>query len=84
MKILLVGNPTCGDRGDGAILRGLIDAINPARSDVEMAIARRYPVSAGYQALANEGAIKQQVETAIAHQREVGNRIAEEILNVLG
>ena len=34
--------------------------------------------------LANYDGIKQQVDTAVACEREVGNRITEEILNVLG
>jgi colanic acid/amylovoran biosynthesis protein len=29
MKLLILGNHTCGNRGDSAILRGLLDAINP-------------------------------------------------------
>ena len=27
MKLLILGNHTCGNRGDSAILRGLLDAI---------------------------------------------------------
>jgi colanic acid/amylovoran biosynthesis protein len=34
--------------------------------------------------LADYDTIKQNVETAVAHEREVGNRITEEILNVIG
>lgn len=48
MKILLVGNHTCGNRGDGAILRGLIDSMNAARSDLEIDVISRYPTSSGY------------------------------------
>jgi len=48
MKILLVGNHTCGNRGDGAILRGLIDSIHAARSDIEIDAISRYPTSSGY------------------------------------
>ncbi|NIF24603.1 colanic acid biosynthesis pyruvyl transferase WcaK [Candidatus Pantoea multigeneris] len=48
MKILLVGNHTCGNRGDGAILRGLIDSIKAARSDLEIDVISRYPTSSGY------------------------------------
>ncbi|RQM39789.1 colanic acid biosynthesis pyruvyl transferase WcaK [Erwinia psidii] len=48
MKILLVGNHTCGNRGDGAILRGLIDSLSHARNDLEIDIISRYPVSSGY------------------------------------
>ncbi|WP_239954475.1 colanic acid biosynthesis pyruvyl transferase WcaK [Pantoea sp. Z09] len=48
MKILLVGNHTCGNRGDGAILRGLIDSIHAARDDVEIEVISRYPTSSGY------------------------------------
>lgn len=48
MKILLVGNHTCGNRGDGAILRGLIDSLNLARNDLEIDIISRYPTSSGY------------------------------------
>ncbi|NEG79943.1 colanic acid biosynthesis pyruvyl transferase WcaK [Pantoea agglomerans] len=48
MKILLVGNHTCGNRGDGAILRGLIDSMKSARSDLEIDVISRYPTSSGY------------------------------------
>ncbi|KHE00471.1 colanic acid/amylovoran biosynthesis protein [Pantoea sp. PNA 14-12] len=48
MKILLVGNHTCGNRGDGAILRGLIDSIQAARNDVDIDVISRYPTSSGY------------------------------------
>lgn len=48
MKILLVGNHTCGNRGDGAILRGLIDSLNLARNDLEIDVISRYPTSSGY------------------------------------
>lgn len=48
MKILLVGNHTCGNRGDGAILRGLIDSIQAARSDIEIDVISRYPVSSSW------------------------------------
>ena len=48
MKILLVGNHTCGNRGDGAILRGLIDSMKSARSDLDIDVISRYPTSSGY------------------------------------
>ncbi len=48
MKILLVGNHPCGNRGDGAILRGLIDSIQAARNDVDIDVISRYPTSSGY------------------------------------
>lgn len=48
MKILLVGNHTCGNRGDGAILRGLIDSLNLARNDLDIDVISRYPTSSGY------------------------------------
>lgn len=48
MRILLVGNHTCGNRGDGAILRGLIDSLNLARNDLEIEVISRYPTSSGY------------------------------------
>lgn len=48
MKILLVGNHTCGNRGDGAILRGLIDSLKSARADLDIDVISRYPTSSGY------------------------------------
>ncbi|WP_034943049.1 colanic acid biosynthesis pyruvyl transferase WcaK [Erwinia oleae] len=48
MKILLVGNHTCGNRGDGAILRGIIDSLKLARNDLEIDVISRYPTSSGY------------------------------------
>ena len=48
MKLLLVGNHTCGNRGDAAILRGLIAEIRNQRPDVEIDIYSRFPVSSSF------------------------------------
>lgn len=48
MKILLVGNHTCGNRGDGAILRGLIESIETIDPSVEINAISRYPISSSY------------------------------------
>ncbi len=48
MKILLVGNHTCGNRGDGAILRGLVDSIKQINPDVEVDILSRYARSSAF------------------------------------
>lgn len=48
MKILILGNHTCGNRGDSAILRGLIDAISLQRPDIRLDVMSRYPVSSAW------------------------------------
>ncbi|MDG1644314.1 colanic acid biosynthesis pyruvyl transferase WcaK [Klebsiella huaxiensis] len=48
MRILLVGNHTCGNRGDGAILRGLLDSLRLNDSTVDLDILSRYAVSSEY------------------------------------
>lgn len=48
MKIILVGNHTCGNRGDGAILRGLIDSIKKSNPEVSFDVISRHPVSSSY------------------------------------
>ena len=45
MKLLILGNHTCGNQGDSAILRGLLDAINALRPETEVDVMSRYPVS---------------------------------------
>lgn len=45
MKLLILGNHTCGNRGDSAILRGLLDAINTLKPETEVDVMSRYPVS---------------------------------------
>ncbi len=45
MKLLILGNHTCGNRGDSAILRGLLDAINILNPHTEVDVMSRYPVS---------------------------------------
>jgi colanic acid/amylovoran biosynthesis protein len=45
MKILILGNHTCGNRGDGAILRGLIDAMNQLAPEAEIDVMSRFPTS---------------------------------------
>lgn len=48
MKLLLVGNHTCGNRGDAAILRGLIAELRSQNSEIEIDIYSRFPVSSSY------------------------------------
>ena len=48
MKILLVGNHTCGNRGDGAILRGLLDSLRKDENNIQVDILSRYAVSSEY------------------------------------
>lgn len=48
MKLLLVGNHTCGNRGDGAILRGLLDNIRTIDPSIEIDIISRYATSSSY------------------------------------
>ena len=48
MKLLILGNHTCGNRGDSAILRGLIDAITTVDKSVQVDVMSRYPVSSAW------------------------------------
>jgi Uncharacterized conserved protein len=48
MKLLILGNHTCGNRGDSAILRGLLDAINTLNPEAEVDVMSRYPVSSSW------------------------------------
>ncbi|MEZ2576037.1 colanic acid biosynthesis pyruvyl transferase WcaK [Buttiauxella ferragutiae] len=48
MKLLILGNHTCGNRGDSAILRGLIDAITTIDESVQVDVMSRYPVSSAW------------------------------------
>lgn len=48
MKLLILGNHTCGNRGDSAILRGLLDAINTLTPEAEVDVMSRYPVSSSW------------------------------------
>ncbi len=48
MKLLILGNHTCGNRGDSAILRGLLDAINIPNPHAEVDVMSRYPVSSSW------------------------------------
>ncbi|STQ60620.1 Colanic acid biosynthesis protein [Pseudescherichia vulneris] len=48
MKLLILGNHTCGNRGDSAILRGLLDAIAVLEPDAEVDVMSRYPVSSSW------------------------------------
>ncbi|EGL72723.1 colanic acid biosynthesis pyruvyl transferase WcaK [Cronobacter sakazakii] len=48
MKLLILGNHTCGNRGDSAILRGLIDAIALQDPSAEVDVMSRYPVSSAW------------------------------------
>ncbi len=48
MRLLIVGNHTCGNRGDSAILRGLVDAIKKNDSTIEIDMISRYPISSRF------------------------------------
>ena len=48
MKLLILGNHTCGNRGDSAIMRGLLDAILRQQPDVEMDVMSRFPISSSW------------------------------------
>jgi len=48
MKLLILGNHTCGNRGDSAILRGLLDAIYALSPETEVDVMSRYPVSSSW------------------------------------
>ena len=48
MKLLLIGNHTCGNRGDAAILRGLIEEIMRQQPDASVTVTSRYPVSSRF------------------------------------
>lgn len=48
MKLLLVGNHTCGNRGDGAILRGLVDNLRKIEPNIELDIISRYAISSSF------------------------------------
>ncbi|WP_339349128.1 polysaccharide pyruvyl transferase family protein, partial [uncultured Alteromonas sp.] len=48
MKILIIGNHTCGNRGDGAIIRGLIEEIEEQQPDADIDVMSRFPVSSEY------------------------------------
>lgn len=48
MKILIVGNHTCGNRGDSAILRGLVEELQRRVAAPEITITSRYPTSSAW------------------------------------
>lgn len=47
-KLCLIGTHTCANRGDGAILRGLVTGIEQAIPDAKMTIVARYPQGSSY------------------------------------
>ena len=48
LKFLLVGNHTCGNRGDGAILRGLLESLRAVEPTVEIDTISCYPTSSSF------------------------------------
>lgn len=48
LRILVCGNHTCGNRGDAAILRGLMNALEHEQPNAEFTITSRYPTSSTY------------------------------------
>lgn len=47
-RILIVGNHTCGNRGDGAILRGLLECLQEALPGSQVDVTSRFPTSSEY------------------------------------
>lgn len=70
MKLLLVGNHTCGNRGDAAILRGLLNCIREIDNEIEIDIISRYSISSSY--LLGES-IKQDTLYSDAKKNKSGN-----------
>ncbi|RBO14061.1 MULTISPECIES: hypothetical protein [Pantoea] len=93
MRILLAGNHTCGNSGDGAILHGMTDLLQAAYAEQDSDPARCYQQQKTPRSLmarvkrksvlADDGNVKLNVNTAVAQARETGNRITEELLTVL-
>ncbi|NDL66013.1 colanic acid biosynthesis pyruvyl transferase WcaK [Acerihabitans arboris] len=48
MKILLVGNHTCGNRGDSAILRGIINSLEELEPNIQIEIISRFATSSSF------------------------------------
>ncbi|MEN3260457.1 colanic acid biosynthesis pyruvyl transferase WcaK [Sodalis endosymbiont of Spalangia cameroni] len=48
MKLLLVGNHTCGNRGDSAILRGIVQSLEELAPGTQIDIVSRYAQSSRY------------------------------------
>lgn len=44
----MVGNHTCGNRGDSAILRGLVTALEQLDNNIDITITSRFPESSSY------------------------------------
>jgi colanic acid/amylovoran biosynthesis protein len=47
-NILITGNHTCGNRGDAAILRGLLEELGRQRPDLTLDILSRFPESSSF------------------------------------
>lgn len=48
MKILLIGNHSCVNRGDAAIARGLLNSLHDLMPQAEITMLSRFPISASY------------------------------------
>src|SRR4051812_17150189 len=48
MRLLVVGNHACSNRGDAAILRGLLAGLHARAPEASLDVVSRYPVSAAY------------------------------------
>ncbi|WP_423823587.1 polysaccharide pyruvyl transferase family protein [Salinisphaera sp. SPP-AMP-43] len=47
-NILVCGNHTCGNRGDAAIMRGLLNGLAAEHPDANITVTSRYPTSSAY------------------------------------
>ena len=73
MKILLIGNHTCGNRGDGAIARGLIEALEQEIPGAAISMTSRYPVSSSF-------LLGRPVEPDLFHRLDFGGALGRRAL----
>ncbi|MDF6339166.1 colanic acid biosynthesis pyruvyl transferase WcaK, partial [Escherichia coli] len=65
----MVGNHTCGNRGDAAILRGLLNCLRQIDNKIEIDVISRYSISSSY--LLNE-MVEQDILYSKGHANKPG------------
>ncbi|WP_110456328.1 colanic acid biosynthesis pyruvyl transferase WcaK [Shewanella algidipiscicola] len=83
-RVLIAGNHTCGNRGDSAILRGLISCISRAAPNIELVINSRFPESSAYlltQPVIADPLAKYRTKTAKTLKSKIIKRLASKFIS---
>lgn len=83
-RVLIAGNHTCGNRGDAAILRGLINCIAKIEPNIELVIYSRFPESSSYllsEKIIGDPLAKFRTAATLGWKNKIAKRLTNKLLS---